>query len=295
MTRLNTLLLAITGVFALRANVRGQVGPLDCPTAVSTLTSGSLAAADSQNLALLKASSCGTDGVNALAAAWRRRSTQTSNYGNFFAGVSVADTALMNAALDIATDGAASAGPRSAALAVLYGYVTNRPVSNFNAYAELSDGDVCGGGADPWPATGWYGYNNLPANALATVRSRVGSLERDALQPAVVRVGANCVMNAWRTSQQLPTEPVMTTNAPLQLEYVCQTRFRVKNSVPFAVKGQYRIGGNGTLITFAVQPAPAAGSTGYAVFDTHAPNTPVSLFFDGQPVNTAYPTTTACP
>src|SRR6476469_2428125 len=166
MTHMKMLLIAGTAVLGLFANAGAQAGPMDCATAISTLNSGTVTVIDSQAVALLQVSCCGQAGVTAFATSLRRRSTQTTfeTYGIFFGGVFSGDTAVMNAALDIATDPAAAPGPRSAALAILDGYATNRRVPSFKYFAELADGDFCGGHEDPSVSFNPYSPNTLPSN-----------------------------------------------------------------------------------------------------------------------------------
>jgi hypothetical protein len=287
--------LALSAPPSARAQIIGTVTPptaADCARATDALRSGSLVATDSQDMAVTYIHSCGTDGMNALATAMRRRRTSTlstSTYGVF--EPATADTALMNAAFDLALDGSAAPSIRALAERLLLSYMGNYDPASYRYFADLAEGESCAaiGVNKPYPTS------NLPANIADLVRARVAPLEHDAAQPLIVRSAANCIMNTWRVAQQLPLQPVMTfTTVPVTLEYACGSRFRVKNAAPWLLTVQYRVGSDSTTKQLLASGAKAGEAFGTTILDTLAPGAAVQLIFDGNVVGTASATGITC-
>jgi hypothetical protein len=252
-----------------------------------------LAAADSQAAAQSIAGFCGDSGYNALGAAMRRRRFENSSgIGSWF-HPTIADTALVSAAEDIAQDATASSEVRTLSLGILYAFATNLPIPFYENYVEMGNDGMCATSVAP-STSHPFEVRTLPPALLEIVQPIALAIERDSTQSKPLRTAANCITNAARLAAALPMEPIISTSSPLQLEYVCGRTFRIKNLSGSYLNAQYSVDGAPTRATIGVAGGRSAQPYGEVRFNTPASGAVVNLYFDGGLVATVAATGTGC-
>jgi hypothetical protein len=113
--------------------------------------------------------------------------------------------------------------------------------------------------------------------------------------PASDRSAAYCVVEAWRATSKLPSNPYWVFD-PLQItvDNVCGTRYRLRNLHPVSIALQYGVPGAQGKGRITLAPKPAAGS--YSEVTINAPGSgTLTVYLDGLPLKTVANTASACP
>jgi hypothetical protein len=298
---LRTILISLTIVVLAPLELVAQIGtlapapsPTECAAVESTLVGGSLAAIDSQLVGMNNYGGCGTAGMNAAATAMRRRRAGASDRATTLLFQPFgADTAIMNAAVEMLTDASADSTIRGMSAVILWSYAGGPPGLSYSSLLPNGDGEVCGGPPSPPMQFVW---NTLPSDALEFIHTRVASLEHDATQPVTVRAGVNCIANTWRASVGLPMQPLVSyATMPLDVEFICGTRFRITNTSPYMLHVQYQVGPSGAKTSALALGRPSGQSFGSSEYDAHIRGAIVNVWFAGQLVASATPSGAGCP
>jgi len=278
------------------AHLSGSIAPpsaAQCRAAIDTLTTGNAADLDEQGAATALVASCGREAVQAYATALRRQRTSASTEAldPVFA-TPVLDSAVFNAALELASDGTATLGPRVLALGVLLQHVVRSDQPGSSSLASIAEGDVC---AVATVALGRPPQGNLPADALELVRHAARGIERNASEPLAVRSAANCVMNAWRSVRRLPMQALHpATTYGFSLHGVCGRTFGLRSTSPVTFDLEVRVDGAGDVLPL-VSRARASGESSAEVRFVAPGTGAVEILLDGEGVARAGPSATACP
>ena len=267
------------------------ISPADCAAAAQTLTTGALAAADSQVRARELASGCNDGTSIATAMARWKASTDTASLARIFSPA-VADDAVANAAISVASDAGASTIARVLSINLLLARVYSSSPGNLRDISSTEPGDLCvvssglHDGADPRP---------LSSSVGPAARSAIAPLEGNGALPLSLRSAANCFMNAWRSVNGYPALPVGSFATAFSVHYVCRSQFQVRSTADIPVVIQYRVG-SGPVKTLALVGRVSPNPDGVTDFNAGSGTATVSILLDGVVIGSVTGTNTStCP
>jgi hypothetical protein len=265
--------------------------PAQCAAASQTLTSGSVAAADSQVDARDIAGVC-DQSADIVTALGRWKTTTDTLSARAIFSPAFADSTVVGAAISIAADGGASQLARVLAIRLVLArlYPTAMPTLH-----DLTDATEPGGACLVPPGLHERADVRPVSQSNRTqMLQQIGPLEWNTSQPTAVRRAVNCLMNSWRVANAYPPlQLVDMTPTSLRVAYVCSSRFQIKNTLYTPLIVQYKVG-SGAMQTITIKQRDAGETEGISEFDTHDRSALVSLYVDGNVVSIAQATGTAC-
>jgi hypothetical protein len=102
-------------------------------------------------------------------------------------------------------------------------------------------------------------------------------------------------MNVWRSTHGFPQQPIVVFfKLPLKLEYVCGTRFRLKNSGDFLIKVRAGPAGTNPVPQWWVPARRTSEAFGKIEFDAPPRGATIQVWFDDQLIASAKGTGAGC-
>jgi hypothetical protein len=262
-----------------------------CASAPQTLSTGSLAQADSQSRAARVVLDCPVERAVALSNAFSRRAGEpySVEMASIFQTASLTGEPLPKA-LEVASDPSASSAARVLSLGVVLRYLTPGATPSFAELQEATPGSACVllVGTENPPAA-----RSLPADYKDRIKETASTLERSGATPVPIRSAANCVMNRWRTELGLPVQVIAVSPSQLSLTHECGNRFRVRNQQAAPAALQYEVAGDPERKDLQLPGKPEGASYSKALIWADSRAT-VRLLFDGAVVQTAAGTGSKC-
>lgn len=262
----------------------------DCSRATTLLSSGDITNDAEQGWARSLAGYCSPNTVWAYAEGMKRRRALALSPGmRWYFDPAVASNMVLDAALTIARDPAASEAARVLSLRTLRVALAGGRV----AYEEMvgtGESDACMpgvAGQSPDRPGAW------PADAADRIRTVVAPMERQPLSPSL-RSAAHCVMNEWRFTRGLPVQVLHPADGySLAIAHVCESTFRITSSSPYPLSVQVAAGAGAPPAEHVTRGGGAPGSP--VTTDVVSAATTVRLLFDGALVSEAARGGAACP
>lgn len=260
--------------------------PTEHVCAAALARTGELTSASTQEEitdALARASGCvpelGRGIANTMTAV--RESRDTVLVWHAFQGaISGRDTAIMRAASSIARDPVASNVARTLSLMALYASLGGRQSTLLAFSAQPRGTSVCSlpvttDNVKPMVLT------PLPPDAPELARDAAWTVQRDPDAAAALISASYCVLEAWRSVRKLPSQHNwLFTPGGITAEYVCGTKFNVRNAYPVPVAPQMQIGSSSRYQIYLVG-APGSDEPSVTEVDIRKPGA-LTLFLDGE-------------
>jgi hypothetical protein len=242
---------------------------MDCSSWATTLTSGVLARADSQQRAYAGIQACpATIRGQAISRALERRKIVTSYHDLTAEAFAFAtrDPAVFDMLVRMSHDPTATPTARVLAIAALLAMVDTHPGMQLDYFVRHREGEACIAGGSPVrpPAAG----GPLAPDSIHRVYATLLPLERSRSTDPEVRSAANCALNVLRQhhiGQVAEIAPFEASN--LTVRYKCGSSFVVTNRAPFSYLAAVRVPGTARLKALVVRGTRGHSSSQDTMFE----------------------------
>ena len=232
-------------------------------------------------------------GRGVAAAMSAEHTTRDSASGVFVTAMHLRHPAITRAAADIARDPSASELARLLSLMVFYSHFREVQVS----FEDLANQPRGTPGCIHSFRTDMIRPRDLaplPPDAPEQARDAAMAVQRDPASSAALIGASYCVLEAWRQVRHLPSQHNwLFTPGGITAEYVCGTKFNVRNSYPVPVAPQMEIG-TSTRYNLLLPGAPDADQPSVTEVDIRKPGA-LTLFLDGEFLSVTENRGTPCP